>query len=131
MSPTGPGRPARTTDRRGETGRRGESLVAARLESDGFEIVARNVRVGRLELDIVARRGTLLVVCEVRTRRSARFMHPAASIDRAKALRVRRAAARWLAQSGLPRGDLRLDAAAVVLEGPGGEPEITYYEGAL
>jgi len=87
--------------------------------------------VGRLELDLIARRPGLVVFCEVRTRRSAAFAHPATTIDRRKAARVRAAAARWLAEHPVGPTRIRIDAAAVVLEGPSGGPEVTYYEGAL
>ena len=65
-----------------------ENSAAAFLESQGFEIVARNFlrRVG--ELDVVARLGDLLVVAEVRTRAGDGYGGAAASIGRAKQRRV-------------------------------------------
>ena len=87
-----------------------------------------NVRVGRLELDLIARRGSLLVFCEVRSRRSANTVFPAETIDRKKLARVRRAAATWLRDQKLGRVHPRIDAAAVVFDGPAGEPRIEYYE---
>jgi putative endonuclease len=103
-------------------------LVAAWLEERGFEICGRNVRVGRLELDVIARRGSLLVVCEVRSRRSARPVFPAETIGPQKLARVRRATAMWLRQQKLGPVRARIDAAAVVFDGPGGTPRIEYYE---
>ena len=50
---------------RSDLARRGEALIAALLEERGFSICGRNVRVGRLELDVIARRGSLLVVSGV------------------------------------------------------------------
>jgi putative endonuclease len=103
--------------------------VARELERRGFALVGQNVRVGRLEIDLIARRGSLIVICEVRARRSDRFMAPAESLDRRKLERVRRAATLWLARSGLRNVDVRLDVAAVVFDGP--EPRLEYYEGAF
>ena len=114
---------------RAERGERGERLVAERLEAAGYTILARNVRVGRSELDIVASRGRMVIFCEVRTRFSDALIEPAESIDRAKIARVRRAAASWLATQGLSFAEIRFDAASVVLAG--GEPRITYYEEAF
>ena len=83
---------------------------------------------GRLELDVVARRGSLVVVCEVRSRSSADPVHPAATIGRKKLERVRRATAMWLREQSLGRVHARIDAAAIVFDGPQGEPHVEYYE---
>jgi putative endonuclease len=116
-------------DARHGTGTRGEQLVVAQLESQGYEILARNARVGRLELDIVAARAGLVVFCEVRTRRSNALIEPVESIDRAKIGRLRRAAAQWLQGQALHFSEIRFDAASVVLDGPA--PLISYFEDAF
>src|SRR4051794_28697461 len=100
-------------DARAELGRRAESLVAEYLEAHGFILLARNVRVGRLEIDIIARKRTLVVVCEVRALSSDRLMSPAHTIDAGKVSRIRRAAAQWLRETKPGNFDLRFDAAAV------------------
>lgn len=113
-------------------GRRGEALVASKLEREGFEIIAQNARVGRLELDLIARRGPLLVVCEVRSLTSDRRYSPAESVDARKQARIRQATAQWLSENHVDgRVRVRFDVAAVVMNGPGGEPEITYYDNAF
>lgn len=113
---------------RSELARHGEALVASLLEERGFTIYGRNVRAGRLELDVIARRGSLVVVCEVRSRSSAARVHPAETIDRKKLERVRRATAIWLRKQKLGKVTARIDAAAVVFDGPSGEPRVDYYE---
>ncbi|MBX3245702.1 MAG: YraN family protein [Myxococcales bacterium] len=118
-------------DRRGETARLGERSVAALLEERGFVVLATNVQVGRLELDVVARRKHLVVVCEVRTRTSTLFGDPVETIGAAKIANVRRAAATWLrARPDLRRATLRFDAAGVTLH-PDGRVEIEYFEDAF
>ncbi len=116
-------------DARGAIGRRAEELVAELLRSRGYEIVARNARVGRLELDLIARRGRLLVVCEVRSRTSTRF-HPADTIDHRKIARVRRATAQWLSDNRPGTRELRFDAAAVIFAADG-TAKVDYYEDAF
>ncbi|MFT3922550.1 MAG: YraN family protein [Myxococcales bacterium] len=111
------------------TGDLGESLVAAHLERHGFQIVARNARVGRLELDVIAKRDDLLVFCEVRARRSRAFLNPIESIDHQKVARIRRAAAQWLAAHPQGTRQIRFDAAAVVFDRE--PPAIEYYEAAF
>ena len=98
------------------------------MEERGFRICARNARVGRLELDIIAMRDDLLVVCEVRARSNARPVFPAETISGKKLERVRRATAMWLRERKLGRVHARIDAAAVVFDGPRGKPRIEYYE---
>lgn len=116
-------------DARSVTGKRAEDLVAELLVRRGFEIVGRNARVGRLELDVIARRGPLLLVCEVRSRTGARF-HPAETIDPRKVARIRRATAQWLRDNRPGTSAVRFDAAAVILE-PDGTAKVDYYEDAF
>jgi len=116
---------------RAALGTAGEALVADHLRRQGFTIVGENVRVGRLELDLVAVRDGLLVFCEVRTRTSADFVDPIETIDGPKRARIRRAAAGWLAAGGAPpHTEVRFDAASVLIA-PHAAPTLTYYEDAF
>jgi putative endonuclease len=69
-----------------------EERAAQLLQLAGYDIVVRTFRCRMGELDIVARRGSLLVIAEVRLRRSGRFGGPGASISPAKRARIVRAA---------------------------------------
>lgn len=116
---------------RAATGRTGESLVAALLEERGFSILERNARVGRLELDIVAKQKTVLVFVEVRTRTSDLYGGAEETIDRAKQARIRRAATGWVkANPAHRRCKRRFDAAGVLLK-RGEDPVIDYYPDAF
>jgi putative endonuclease len=104
-----------------------EALVAERLISAGWTILARNVHVGRHELDLVAvdpGPPAALVVVEVRWRVSRAFGLPEETVDHRKRTRVRAAAYGLLDRgtvadgSPLPRLPLRFD--LVVVE-PGSE----------
>lgn len=116
-------------DRRGERGRRAEALVTERLRDEGYEILGQNVRVGRLELDVVARKSRLLVVCEVRSRTGTLFA-AAESIDARKIARIRAATAQWIRTERPNTNGVRFDAAAVVFHADG-RVQIEYYEGAF
>lgn len=101
---------------RREIGARAEELVAARLVAAGLEILGVNVRVGRLELDVVARDGAVIVVVEVRARGPGAWVRPLDSIDARKRERVRRAGEllwqqRFASDASIER--MRFDAAAV------------------
>jgi putative endonuclease len=58
---------------RKQIGQQGETLVAAYLAEQGYNIIQRNWRCPLGELDIVAETGGTLIFVEVRTRRSHRF----------------------------------------------------------
>ncbi|WP_327185297.1 YraN family protein [Streptomyces sp. NBC_01334] len=102
---------------RGARGRYGEDLAARRLVEAGMTVLERNWRCGRTgEIDIVARDGDVLVVCEVKTRSGGGFQHPMASVTPEKAERLRGLAERWIqAHGGAPPGGVRIDLVGVVL----------------
>ena len=104
-------------------GRRAEQLVCSYLVARGYQIVATNLRLGYLEIDIVARRRELVVVVEVRSRAPGSWTTGFGSILPAKRRRVRCAAERlWrrrYATDATVRR-LRIDAAAVYFEGGNG-----------
>ncbi len=94
-----------------------EQRAALHLQQAGFRILARNYRWRGGELDIVARRGDLLVIAEVRLRSSRLFGGAAASIGWAKRRRIRLATQHLLARHPhLARLPLRFD--ALLAEGP-------------
>ena len=74
-------------------GKWAEDLVSRWYEQHGYVIVARNWRCKRGELDVVACKNGVLVVCEVKARASNAFGTPAEAITPAKQLKVRRATA--------------------------------------
>ena len=61
-------------------GRWGETIAEQTLISAGMDILARNWRCREGEIDIVARDGTTLVICEVKTRSSMAFGRPQANL---------------------------------------------------
>ena len=81
-----------------------EDLVAAWYVTEGYEVIARNWRCPRGELDIVAWRNNVLVVCEVKARRNADFGDPFEAITPRKVLRLRRAAAAFVDSLRLVHG---------------------------
>jgi putative endonuclease len=107
---------------RGAIGSRAEHAVVDYLERAGFSIVARNLRLGRLELDIVARRAELIAVVEVRTRGATAWTSGFGSLNHAKRERIRRAGQRlWRErfQRDPSAAHLRFDAACVHFESQG------------
>ena len=65
-------------------GREAEAAAADKLRANGFQVLWQNLRIGALELDLVAKKGDLVVVVEVRARGPGSYEKPLASISRTK-----------------------------------------------
>ena len=95
-------------------GARAERRVRRHYLLRGYRILAANARAGGNELDLVVRRGTRLVVCEVKMRQGPEFGDPAEAVGPEKERRVRRAAEAFLARHPeLDRLEVALEVAAV------------------
>jgi putative endonuclease len=93
---------------------RAERRAARHYRLRGYRILATNAWAAGNEIDVIARRGRLLVFCEVKEKTGTRFGDPAEMVDAEKQRRVRRAAEAWLAQHPEHAGlDIRVDVIAV------------------
>ncbi len=115
-----------------ERAARAETAVAEYLEARGWPIVGRNLRLGRLELDLVARDGRTVVVVEVRTRGTGAYTSAFGSIDWAKRRRIRCAGERlwrdrYRHDSSVDH--LRFDAASITFHGQ--TARVTYCRAAF
>jgi putative endonuclease len=113
-------------------GRKAESLVADYLVARGFTLLAENLRIGRLEVDLLARLGPVVVIVEVRTRGKGSFLPALSTLSKAKRERLLRAAdllwqRRFANQEDIDR--IRIDVAAVFFDD--GPPRVEYFEGAV
>lgn len=91
-------------------GREAEALAAAHLEAAGAEILLRNYRRRRGELDLVAKQAGVLLIVEVRCRSRSTHGGGAASVDRTKQRRITAAAHQLLQQRrDLARFPVRFD----------------------
>jgi putative endonuclease len=79
-------------------------------------LLDRNWRCELGEIDLVLRDGDVLVVCEVKTRSSAAFGSPFEAVTPAKLSRLRRLAARWVAEREVHVPEVRLDLVGVRLD---------------
>jgi putative endonuclease len=108
-------------------GRWGEDRAAARFRSLGFQVVDRNWRSTdpeqRGELDLVVRRGDLVVVCEVKARRYAG--RAVFAVDERKQGRLRSLAEAWLREHDAGDVDVRFD--VIAIEGV----RLVHYESAF
>jgi putative endonuclease len=106
----------------------GEQVACTHLERQGYEVLDRNWRCEYGELDVVARLGSTLVFCEVKTRRSRRFGSPVEAVTRAKAARLRRLAVAWLRAHDQRAGEIRIDVLGVLV-GRSGPATVEHLEG--
>jgi putative endonuclease len=98
-----------------------------------MQVVAQNLRIGRREIDILARDGSSMVVIEVRTRGTSAWQRPFDSIGRSKRNHLERAAAilwdrDWSKRPGIER--VRFDVVAIRFDRPPGE-RIEYLRAAF
>lgn len=98
-----------------EIGTRGEAAAAAYLERIGMQVVDRNWRSGRGELDIVALDGEELVICEVKTRASESRGTPEDAVSPAKQKQIVRLARAYVAAAGLTDAAVRFDVITIRL----------------
>ena len=82
---------------RQQFGRAAEEAAARYLIQSGWRLLGRNVRIGRGELDIVARRGPVLAFVEVKARRTRTCGAPEDAVSPLKRRQVARLAELWLA----------------------------------
>jgi putative endonuclease len=114
--------------RKDALGQYGERVAAAYLQRQGMCIVARNWRCDLGELDVIARDGTVLVICEVKTRSSVQCGHPLEAISERKVRRLRRLAIRWLEAHAVHAPQVRFDAIGVI-QPSSGPPLIEHVRG--
>jgi len=100
------------------TGRRGEAQAAGYLKGAGYTLIARNVRVGRDELDLILKQNETVVFAEVKTRKNERFGRPVSAVNPAKRRKLSRAAVRFLKKHKLRPTYIRFDVIEVVGEEP-------------
>lgn len=83
---------------------RAEQLLAAQ----GFAILARNYRIPGAEIDLIARKGTMIVFAEVKTRKAGAVPGRMA-VTPAKQRRISVGALRYMADNGLTACQARFD----------------------
>jgi putative endonuclease len=107
-----------------EAGRLGEDAALDAYLHRGFDLVARNWRCRIGELDLIVGREDVLVFCEVKTRRGARFGGGYEAVTGRKRAKVRAVAEAFLQTRGAHPNAIRFDVASVALGAGGTEVEL-------
>ena len=114
-----------------------ERLAAIRLEALGWRIIARNLRISRAEIDLLAidpAEPPMLVIVEVRRRNRRDFGLAEETVDYRKRAMLRRAAGELAMRATLPDGrrlpalPVRVDLVAID-RGPDGRPSLRHHQG--
>jgi putative endonuclease len=106
----------------------GEQLAAALLQEKGYQVLERNYRYRRSEIDLIVRRENWLVFVEVKTRSSAAFGFPEEFVEPKQKTRILEGAdyyqyiTEWT-------GNVRYDIIAVSIDQ--GEPQLLHIEDAF
>jgi putative endonuclease len=122
--------PADWTDARHRLGADGEAIARDFLEERGWTILAQRFRMGRTELDFVARKDHLVAFVEVKTRTSIRFGSPLEAVPWHKQRDLGRVAQAWIDRRGVSSDVYRFDVIGITLL-PGAKQRIDYVEDAF
>lgn len=115
---------------RATRGQAAEGLACDYLQRQGLQLLQRNFRCRRGELDLVMRQGDTTVFVEVRFRTPSAFADGIASVDRHKQARLLAAAQYYLQQHpDAARGPCRFDVVAVTPTG--GENRVEWITNAI
>ena len=126
----------RPVERRGvewkqRAARMGERMAEAFLAARGFDIVDRNVRSGRGEIDLIARDGDSVVFVEVKLRTGSDHAAPLEAVNWKKRLDMSRAATRWLQARGLTDRPVRFDVVGITWEADGSRIHAEHIQNAF
>ena len=93
-------------------GAEGEQAAADFLIAKGFEILQRNYRHKRSEIDLIVTKDNWLIFVEVKLRGSAKFGHPEEFVDAKKEKKILEGASHYLHETNW-NGNVRYDIVAV------------------
>ena len=108
-------------------GREGENMAADFLKNKGWEIVCRNYRYGKAEIDLIIKRDDWTIFVEVKTRSSSSYGEPEEFVDEFKARKIFEAAEEFIFATNW-LGHVRFDVVSIKL---GSTPEIIHFEDAI
>ncbi|MEQ9100529.1 MAG: YraN family protein [Imperialibacter sp.] len=108
-------------------GKKGEIIATDHLRKAGYEIIAKNYRAGRGEIDIIAKLSATLIFVEVKTRSNGKFGYPEEAVTQKKADKLIETAQAYMEEVNW-EGNIRFDIISVDLQR---SAEITHFEDAF
>ncbi len=111
-----------------EFGKLGEQMAVDFLLKNGYQILQRNYRFLKAEIDIIARLGAILAIVEVKSRSSDFLLDPAETVNRRKIRLLVSAADAYVVENDLDV-EVRFDIITIIKKGS--DFEITHLESAF
>ncbi len=99
-----------------ELGKKGEQLAVDFLLSKGYDILERNYRFDKAEVDIIAQQNDVLAIIEVKTRSTADFGNPQDFVKPKQIQRLVKAVDEYVNLNKL-NVEVRFDIVAIIKEG--------------
>lgn len=90
----------------------GEAMACTFLQSNGYEIIERNYRAGKGEIDIIALTGQCICFVEVKYRKNNRYGFPEVFVTEKKLRMIQQTAEAYVLQKGW-HGRIRFDVIAI------------------
>ncbi len=109
-------------------GKEAEDMAADFLAQQGYEIIERNYRYKRSEIDLIVKRDNWLIFVEVKMRSSDAFGYPEEFVDYKKAKNIVYGAEQYTYDNNY-NGNVRYDVVAISIKN--GEPDIRHFEDAF
>ena len=101
---------------RKEIGDKGEDNAVNFLFASGYEVLERNYRFSRGEIDIIAMKDSVMVFIEVKTRKNIKYGYPETFLSEPQEDRIHRAAEEYVLQKAW-QGEVRFDIIAILWDG--------------
>ena len=101
-----------------QLGKKGEKLAVDFLLDKGYDIVERNYRFDKAEVDIIAQKGQTLAIIEVKTRSTSDFGDPQDFLKPKQIQRIVKAVDEYVLVNNLDV-EIRFDIIAIVKENKG------------
>jgi len=105
-----------------ELGKKGEQLAVDYLLEHNYDIIERNYRFDKAEVDIIAKKGTILAIIEVKTRSTKDFGNPEEFVKPKQIQRLVKAVDEYVTVNDLDV-EIRFDIIAIVKNGKDYEVE--------
>lgn len=103
-----------------ELGKKGEQLAVDFLIANAYQVVERNYRFGKAEIDIIAKKESVLAIIEVKTRSSTNFGNPQDFLKPSQIKRIVNAVDYYVTNNNLDV-EVRFDVVAIIKSSKGFE----------
>lgn len=112
-----------------DTGNWGEAKACEYLQENGFDVLSKNYRYQHAEIDVIAKKGNLLIFVEVKTRTGSGFGMPEEFVNYSKAKLILKAAENYIYATNW-LAEIRFDIISIIIF-PDGNLNIRHIEDAF